>query len=277
MNSSQYWTATRGPCSSLAASLTEAIFVAVSVEHLSISFIGRRTASRRRRQCRCCGAEPRGSATQRGSDDAIRRPVSSLHVTCGPAGRKLGDDHGKTASLHPLRPTPTHPLTCGFPNPAGHARGLNCLRDEEAVGSNPATPTGATAGGGRSSDQEDRPPAEQLQRVAGNSRPAAERARPHPSLPSHDHGDGPPDDVLGLLTLPYRDESGSRSACPGAFESRACRRGRPATPHRLRPGCGRTDEFWPEEESALPERYPRRHPTARRHHVHQQQRPAARR
>lgn len=62
------------------------------------------------------GRHPR---IHRSTTSLLRQHCHSRPSTVGTPGRKLGDDHGSTATPDPLRPTPTHPLTCGFRNPAG--------------------------------------------------------------------------------------------------------------------------------------------------------------
>jgi len=64
------------------------------------------------------------------------------------SGRKLGDDLVGDRRPDPRRPTHTNAVTCGFTETGRSAGRPFLVRDEEAVGSNPATPTGNTAGQG---------------------------------------------------------------------------------------------------------------------------------
>ena len=74
-----------------------------------------------------CAPRPRLPGRRRSASDAEQARARR-------SGRILGDDHEKTASRDSLRPSRTHPLTCGFPNPAGQGRDQGLIREEESMG-----------------------------------------------------------------------------------------------------------------------------------------------
>ncbi len=66
--------------------------------------------------------------------------------TAPPLGRNLGDDLlPESLRGHP-NPTETNTLTCANVSIGRHRPCVPFVRDEEVVGSNPATPTAKTAG-----------------------------------------------------------------------------------------------------------------------------------
>src|SRR5690348_9485329 len=64
------------------------------------------------------------------------------------AGRNLGDDLPPEPPRHHPRPTVTNALTCADTTHRRYGSCPDLIRDEEAVGSNPATPTGETVAQG---------------------------------------------------------------------------------------------------------------------------------
>jgi len=83
----------------------------------------------------------RGFESQRLRSEGLIRPSGAEHVAIG-FWRNPGDDLEIETSGRHHRPTQTNALTCVFGTVSRSAIFQGLIRDEEAAGSNPATPTG---------------------------------------------------------------------------------------------------------------------------------------